>query len=65
MTSLAEAAESHDAVSVGTSSSASNQKMTIDEQLSKAEELKSLGNKAYEQDDVTEALNKWHHVSAS
>ncbi|TKY87796.1 hypothetical protein EX895_003377 [Sporisorium graminicola] len=35
--------------------------MTIDEQLSKAEDLKALGNKAFEQGDLAEALNKWHH----
>lgn len=35
--------------------------MTIDEQLSKAEELKSLGNKAFEQQNLAEALNRWHH----
>lgn len=37
--------------------------MTIDEQLLRADELKALGNKAYEQDNLTEALKEWHHVS--
>lgn len=35
--------------------------MTIDEQLLRADELKALGNKAYEQDNLTEALKEWHH----
>ncbi|CBQ71035.1 related to peptidyl-prolyl cis-trans isomerase [Sporisorium reilianum SRZ2] len=61
MTSEPETIQSNDAASGSTSSTSSTQKMTIDQQLSKAEELKSLGNKAYEQDDFSEALNKWHH----
>ncbi|CDR98894.1 related to peptidyl-prolyl cis-trans isomerase [Sporisorium scitamineum] len=61
MTSESEPSKSGNAVSSSTSSPSSNQKMTIDEQLSKAEELKSLGNKAFEQQNLAEALNRWHH----
>ncbi|EST05824.1 Tetratricopeptide repeat [Kalmanozyma brasiliensis GHG001] len=49
---------------IGSDSSAapsSRTGMTTDDQLLKAEELKSLGNKAYEQGELTEALGKWHH----
>lgn len=37
--------------------------MSIDEQLQKAEELKTIGNKAYEGGELVEALKSWHHVS--
>ncbi|GAC98754.1 hypothetical protein PHSY_006348 [Pseudozyma hubeiensis SY62] len=52
---------SDDAASGGPSDSHLRSGMTIDEQLIKAEQLKSLGNKAYEQDVLTEALKQWHH----
>ncbi|SPO25105.1 related to peptidyl-prolyl cis-trans isomerase [Ustilago trichophora] len=39
----------------------SKSSMTIEEQLIKAEELKSSGNHAFEKGGLTEALNKWHH----
>ncbi|KAJ9478741.1 TPR_REGION domain-containing protein [Pseudozyma hubeiensis] len=61
MTGGQAASPSHDAASGGPLDSHSKTNMTIDEQLVKAEELKSLGNKAYEQEDLTEALKQWHY----
>ncbi|SPO32237.1 related to peptidyl-prolyl cis-trans isomerase [Ustilago trichophora] len=57
------AVNSRDAASVGSQPSGSTSKsgMTIDEQLIKAEELKSSGNQAFEKGELTEALNNWHH----
>lgn len=65
MTGETTTSASHDAASGGPSDSHSKTDMTIDEQLIKAEELKSLGNKAYEQEELSEALKQWHHVSAA
>ncbi len=48
----------NDDASGQSAASTSKTGMTIDEQLLKAEELKSLGNSAYEQGELTEALNK-------
>lgn len=44
---------------------ASTSRMTVAEQLQKAEELKSQGNQAFERGELTEALKSWHHVSTS
>lgn len=55
-TAADEASRPYDA----TFASSSTLDMSIDEQLGKAEGFKGEGNQAYERDQLTEALGKWH-----
>lgn len=61
MAVIAEASEH--AVEGTAASSSKSPGISVDEQLLKAEELKTQGNQAYERNELTEALKQWHHVS--